>query len=84
MLMAKPKKVPENILQFKTKVEETGLFVSFSYSKTAKDWQVNVLTKFSNVMRCIWHNDCETKNLDIELFWKSKAWKSYENDKAKI
>lgn len=83
MPMARKKKIPDHILEFQDKVSKTGLKARLEYSKGSKDWSVSVIQVRGKTNICIWHNDIELKNLDLNIFWSSAAWKTYELSKEK-
>jgi hypothetical protein len=81
--MARKKKIPDHILEFQDKVAKTGLTTMVEYSKGSKNWSVSVIKATPRTNICIWHNDVELKNLDLNIFWSSAAWKNYELSKEK-
>ena len=81
--MARKRKIPDHILEFQEKVNKTGLGIMVEYSKGSKNWSVSVLEVRPRTNICICHNDVELKNLDLNIFWSSAAWKNYELSKEK-
>lgn len=72
--MARKRKIPQEFLDFKSNVEKTGLKATVEYLEYNKMWVASV----RNDKLCIWHNNGNPKEIELEKFWESKAWKTYE------
>jgi hypothetical protein len=80
--MGRKAKIPQEVLDFKQLVESKGLTVSLNKIPNCKTWDVGVLQQRKYNAHCIWNNDPEVKNLELNKFWDSKAWKEYSDEKA--
>ena len=78
--MARKKIIPPIYETFKTEVSKHNLQVQLKKYGYCDDWCASVLYEVGGVMRCIWHNSPNDKQLPLEKFWESQAWITH-NDK---
>lgn len=77
--MPRKAKIPPEFNNFKEVVEKTGLVVRLERLIDKKIWVATVIKD----KHCIWHNDGNPKEIPLEKFWESVAWKTYEKSLAK-